>query len=510
MDNGPLLELSHITKRYSGVTALDDVHLALNAGEILSLAGENGAGKSTLVKIISGAVSRDSGDVRIGGDNLPLQYSPSDARKYGIAMIYQELSLLSELTVAENIFLAHEPQHVPWFPVINYRQMYEKSRELLSQLKADHIDVRTKVASLPLPEQHMVEIAKALAFECRIFVMDEPTTSLSWQEIKQLFNVVRSLKEQGVTIIYISHHLDELFQIADRVTVLRDGKIAGQEKITDIDKEHLIHLMTGKKLVNYRGAQGSAAKEKSPKVLLDVKGISGKRLPHEISFQVYENEVLGFGGLVGSRRTEMARTLFGADKQEDGTITFKGKKIAIASPNQAVKQGIGYLSEDRKEEGLNLGMSIQENIVYSNLRSVSKGIFFLWKRVQEICAHFIDALRIKGSAPQLVSTLSGGNQQKVVIAKWLHTKCDLLIFDEPTRGIDVGAKADIHKLISNFAKNEKAAKAAIVISTEVNELIDVCDRVIIMSKGSIIKILDGDELTEDNIVRHTTMQKEIL
>lgn len=498
----PLLQLTDITKRFSGVRALDSISLSIDKGEVMALAGENGAGKSTLVKIISGAVSRDDGEIWIAEEKLPHQYSPHDARKHGIAMIYQELSLLPELSVAENIFITHEPMYVRWLGIINDRLMRERAKELLHRLQADHINVTDKVHSLPLPEQHMVEIAKALAIECRIFVMDEPTTSLSWQETQRLFNIIRLLKNQGVTIIYISHHLEELFEIVDSVTVLRDGVLAGREKIGDLNKEKLIHLMTGKKILS-RGVASVSADDARVQ-LLEVRNIKSKKMPHRVSFSVYENEIVGFGGLVGSKRTELARAIFGADKREDGEIIFRNKKVTITSPHQAVRQGIGYLSENRKEEGLSLGMSVEENIVHTNMKTISKGILFLWSKVHAICAHFIDTLSIKGKRSQIVQTLSGGNQQKVVLAKWLHAKCRLLIIDEPTRGIDVGAKVEIHNLIKDFARE---GRAAIVISTEIPELINICDRVLIMSRGKIIRELVGKELSEANLLHSITIQE---
>ena len=501
----PLLELRSISKKFPSVRALDDVSLSVQRGQVMALAGENGAGKSTLVKIISGAEFRDGGDIRVDGQTLSVHYTPSEARRSGIAMIYQELSLLPQLTVAENVFLTHEPLRIPWLRIIDYRRMRRESEQQLQRLQADHIDVMARVNTLPLPEQHMVEIAKALAFRCKIFVMDEPTTSLSWQEIRRLFDVVRSLKEQGVTIIYISHHLDELFQIADSVTVLRDGKVVGQVDIAATTKKAIIHMMTGKQLYHRQRADVHSGTYDGRAVLLDVRRAAGAKLVHDVSFRVYENEVLGFGGLVGSKRTELARAIFGADKLDSGELYLHGKRITIASPTHAVQRGIGYLSENRKEEGLSMGMSLQENIVHTNMRAASRGPFFLWKWVRAICARFIDALHIKGRAAQAVAYLSGGNQQKVVLAKWLHAQCQLLIFDEPTRGIDVGAKVEIHKLIRDFAQE---GRAAVVISSDLNELVDICDRVVVMSKGIITHRLESEEITQDNLLHCITMQEE--
>lgn len=467
----------------------------------MALLGENGAGKSTLVKILSGALNRDNGDIFIGGELLPKQYGPLEARNHGVAIIYQELSLLSELTVAENIYLTHEPLKFKPAKLIDYKQMKEEAKKQLCKLKAEHIKENEKVGRLPLPEQQMVEIAKALAVDCKVIIMDEPTTSLTWEETKRLFDVIRSLKQHGVTVVYISHRMDEIFMIADTATVMRDGKIVGKVEIKDTTKEEIISLMTGKELKHRDKGSEDRKDYEDRKILFQIKNATDDKFITDASLCVYENEVLGIGGLIGSRRTELARMIFGADRLKGGEIEVSGKKISINSPAQAIKNGIGYLSENRKEEGLNLGLSLKENIIQTDMNAVSSKTIIKWNDVTNLFERYKEKLRIKGNSDNLVMSLSGGNQQKVAIAKWLHAGCRILIFDEPTRGIDVAAKAEIYELIRKFARD---GKAAIVISSEVNELVDVCDRVIIMSKGQITCELHSDEIIQDNILKRIT------
>lgn len=505
-ENNIFLELKNITKIFPGVKAVDDVSLTIRSGEVMALLGENGAGKSTLVKILSGALIRNSGEIIIDNVVLPKQYNTLEARKYGIAMIYQELSLLSELTVAENIFLAHEPIKWKVPPVVDYESMYEESRKQLSKLKADYIDVKKKIKRLSMPEKQMIEIVKALVIDCRIIIMDEPTTSLTWEETNRFFNIIHSLKEHGVTVIYISHRLDEIFQIADRAAIMRDGKLVGNTLIKSTTKKEIISLMIGKQLKYHERVIKNKIDNVKQKVLVQVKNLTDNKLIRNISFCVYENEVLGIGGLIGSKRTELARMIFGADKLGGGDIFFSGEKIVVKSPIQAIKFGIGYLSENRLEEGLNLGLTIQENIIQANMRSISKMLFIIWKKVREICENYIKKIKIKGKYDDLLINLSGGNQQKVAVSKWLHAKCRFLIFDEPTRGLDVAAKQEIYNLIKNFAKK---GRAAIVISSEVNELVEVSDRVIVMSKGQISSELHTSEITQNNLLYYITKKRNI-
>lgn len=505
--NKIFLELKNVVKVFPGVKAVDNVSLSINSGEIVALLGENGAGKTTLVKILSGALSRNSGEIILDNVALPQRYSTLEARKYGIAMIYQELSLLSKMTVAENIFLTHEPVKIKGSPFLDYKKMYKETKKQLKRLNIDYIDVKKKIDNLPMPEKQMIEILKALVFDCRILVMDEPTTALTWEETNRFFNVIRSLKEHGVTVIYISHRLDEIFEIADRVAIMRDGKLVENKPIASISKKEIISLMTGKQLKHYERATKSKFDVNERKnVLLRVEDLTDNKMIKNVSFCVYENEVLGIGGLIGSKRTEMVRMIFGADKIGGGNIYLSEKKLYVKNPNQAIKIGIGYLSENRLEEGLNLGLTVKENIVQADTKSVSKCTFILWEKVREICENFIKKLNIKAKNDNLLITLSGGNQQKVAVSKWLHARCRLLIFDEPTKGLDVAAKQEIYNLVKSFATK---GKAAIVVSSEVNELVDVSDRVIVMSKGQLTSELLASEITQNNLLHAITKGRNI-
>ncbi|MBS4208112.1 sugar ABC transporter ATP-binding protein [Bacillus sp. FJAT-50079] len=501
-DNAPLLQFKHISKQYPGVKAVDNVSFSANGGEVIALMGINGAGKSTLMKILSGAETRDSGEILIAGESLPKKYTPIEARDYGVGIIYQELSVLSELTVGENIYLTNEFLKIKFPPVIDYKKIYSEAQKQLAKLDANFINVKDKVANLALAEKQMVEIAKALAIDCKILIMDEPTTSLTKEETDQLFAVIHSLKKQGVCILYISHRMDEIFEVCDKAVVMRDGKYIETLNINEIDHDQLVESMTGQTFQKKRRElehHGSPPSDR--KKLFQVKKLSDKKFIKDISFHVYENEVLGIGGLIGSKRTEMARMIFGADSGADGEVIMEGEKLNLRSPAEAIQSGIGYLSENRKEDGLNLGRSIQENIILTDMKSVSKKQVMSQKRIAEVFNKYATGMGIKGKANTTVGNLSGGNQQKVAIAKWLHAGCRLIMFDEPTRGVDVAAKAEIYKMIQEFAKN---GNGAIVISSEVEELVDVCDRVLIMSKGEITHELQSNEITHDNILARIT------
>ncbi len=498
----PLLEISHVNKQYPGVKALDDVSLSMHSGEVMAMLGENGAGKSTLMKVLSGAISRDSGDILLDGRPLPMDNTPLTARAFGIAIIYQELSLLPQLDVAENIFLTHEPTVLGKF--IDYKKMHALARAQLDKLEAHDIDTHAKVETLSLPERQLVEIAKALAVDCKVIIMDEPTTSLTWEETDHLFEMVRRLKKQNVAVVYISHRMDEVFQISDTIAVMRDGRLIDKIPTESTDSVNVVELMTGK-LLEHRDRRPEDCKViyDDAHVIMEVKDATDGKKIKNASFKVYANEVLGFAGLVGAQRTELARAIFGADKLVKGEVSVSGRKIFNRSPKDSIKNRIGYLSENRKEEGLNLGMSLEENVVLIDMSKVSSRGYLSRSKIREIFDTYRQSTRIKGTAKQLVSSLSGGNQQKVVISKWLHSGCGLLIFDEPTRGIDVAAKAEIYEIIRRFAEEQMAA---IVISSDVRELADVCDRVLVMSRGEIVHEILPDGISQENIL-HSIVNK---
>jgi len=500
-----LLEMKNISKTFPGVKALDDVSIQIKHGKVVALLGANGAGKSTLMKILSGAYSCDSGEIYINGKKLPKEYKPIEARKHGIAIIYQELSLMKELTVAENIYLTHEPLLSKSLKLIDYKKMYKLAEEQLAKLHADYINVKAKVKELPLPEQQMVEIAKALAVDCKIIIMDEPTTSLTWDETKRLFDVIRALKQQDISVVYISHRMDEIFKISDSTIIMRDGKLVGEMDMNEITKEGIITMMTGRKVKKVEKKENKLnCSDKD--VLLELREISDGKFIKNISLKLHKNEVLGIGGLVGSKRTELFKMVVGADKMTKGKIFVAGREVSINNPKEAISNGIGYLSENRKEEGLNLGLSIKENIITTDMKSVSNYSYLNQSKILNICNNYIEKIGIKGVANQNVINLSGGNQQKVAIAKWLHANCKIVIFDEPTRGIDIGAKAEIYQIIREFTSK---GYGAIVISSEVAELAEVCDRVIVMSKGEITHEVTGENLNQDYILKCIT-SKEVV
>ena len=497
--NENVLSFRNISKSFPGVKALDNVSMDFKKGTVTALMGENGAGKSTLMKILSGAYTRDEGDIILDGAKLPKQYSTMEARRMGIAIIYQELSLMNELPVMENIYISNEPLKTKG--VIDFGKMRKDAQAQLERLNAGYIPVKEKVKTLPLPQKQLVEIAKALALDCKVLVMDEPTTSLTDEEASNLFDVINTLKQQGITIIYISHRMDEIFRICDSAIVMRDGRLAGQMDIAGGTKDELIDMMTGK-MLDTGEIDRLSFNPQTAKTALELEHISDGGFIEDLSLKLYEGEVLGIGGLIGSKRTELFRMVCGIDEMKSGSVKIKGKEVKISSPADAIRCGIGYLSENRKEEGLTLGMSIEENTVICDYGPVSSGGVINWKRIRGKAENFIKLLRTKGAPATKVLNLSGGNQQKVSIAKWLHAGCDILVFDEPTRGIDVGAKAEIHQLIRDFAKQE--GNAAIVISSESNELLAVSDRVIVMSKGRIIKELSGDQIDQNNLTRYIT------
>jgi ribose transport system ATP-binding protein len=488
----PLLAMQGIIKRYPGVLALSGVDFTLQAGEVNCLVGENGAGKSTLIKVLSGAIVRDAGSIRIEGNEAHLD-SPADAQRLGIGVIYQDFKLVPALTVAENILLGTEPV-VGRSPFIDRKGMDEKASAALGLL-GEEIDTRSPVGHLSVAKQQMVEIAKALSRNVRILAMDEPTAPLTERETANLFKVIRSLKDRGVGIIYISHRLEEIFEVGDRVTVLRDGAFVHACGINEIDRRGLIRKMVGRELENeYPRAVLARGTE-----ILRIENLSSDRVSN-VNLTLYRGEVLGLAGLVGAGRSELARLVFGADRRTGGRIFLDGKEIAPESPHEAIREGIGLLTEDRNRYGLIMQMSIRENISLSSLRAMLTGPFIDRRKEETAARQLSDDLRIK--APDtgvIVENLSGGNRQKVVLARWLNTKARVLIFDEPTAGIDVGVKYEIYTLINRLARE---GIGVIVISSDLPELLGICHRVAVMCEGELTGIVEGTEATQETVMTY--------
>ena len=498
----PLISVNKLSKSFPGVRALHEVQFELVAGEVHALMGENGAGKSTLMKILAGVYTRDSGDISY--DGRPVAFaSPREAQAAGVGIIHQELQLMNHLTIAQNMFIGREPRS-RFGLFLDEDKLNAQAREILARMHV-HLDPRTVVGTLTVASQQMVEIAKALSFDSRVLIMDEPTSALNDAEIAELFRIIRQLKERDVGIIYISHKMDELKQISDRVTVLRDGEYVATVATADTSVQAIIGMMVGRTLADVAPYQGTAHEGE---IALEVKHLNAGPLVRDVSFTLRKGEILGFAGLMGAGRTEVARAVFGADAVESGEIFVKGVKAPIRSPSDAVAHSIGYLSEDRKRFGLATGMDVESNIVMSNLgKFLSLNLFLRRMQIRRTASHFINLLAIRTpSATQPVRLLSGGNQQKIVIAKWLERDCDVLFFDEPTRGIDVGAKSEIYKLLRALAEQ---GKAIVMISSELPEILRMSDRIVVMCEGRITGELYASEATQERIM-HLATQRETL
>ena len=495
-----LLRMEGIEKTFPGVKALSGVNLVLESGELHALIGENGAGKSTLMKILAGVYRKDAGEIFVNGNKID-ELDPDLSLKLGISIIYQEFNLFSDLTVAENIFIRREPKNKSLKFVIDYKQQKKKTQEVLDILNLK-IKPEQKVSDLSVAEQQMVEIAKALSMKSQILVMDEPTAALTESEITELFKVIKSLKASGVGIIYISHRLEELNEICDRVTILRDGKYIKTVNYEDVTMNGLISSMVGRSLDN-KFPKKHDLKIDTSKVLLKVNKIQrGKKLDVE-NLSLYKGEILGIYGLMGSGRTELARAIFGADRVDKFDVNIFGEDMKVKSPFDAIKYGLGYLTEDRKKDGLALELSVEYNINLPSLdRTTSYGVIND-KKTNENTTKYIKDLKIKTpSIHQIAKNLSGGNQQKVVIGKWLCKESKIIIFDEPTRGIDVGAKFEVYELMIRLAQQ---GIGVIMISSELPEVIGISDRVIIMREGKLSGELKGSDLTEEKILSYAIM-----
>lgn len=483
------VRMEGIKKSFGGVKALNGVNFAVKRGEIHALVGENGAGKSTLMKILSGAYQKDGGTIEIDGKPVEIG-SPRRGKELGVGIIYQEFELAGDLTVAENIFL----DHLSSGKLINWKRLYEKADAVLHSLNFE-INVKSRVQDLSVAYQQMVEIAKTLSQNARILILDEPTAVLSPKETAALFETLNKLRGEGVSIIYISHRMEEIFQIADSITIMRDGEVTGTGRRDEMEMNQVIELMIGRKLSTMFPPRSVKIGEE----ILRVKELEGDAF-HRISFAVRRGEVLGISGLVGSGRSEIVRAIFGADRKKSGKVYLNGQEVTIRSPKDAVRLGIGLIPENRKEQGLVLDFPIKHNITMPNIRSV-RGALGIIRRGREnrLAESLVEKLSVKtDSIDEAVHQLSGGNQQKVVLAKWFNTDSQVIIFDEPTRGVDVGAKIEIYNLINEFAKQ---GLGVIIISSELNEIIGMCDRTIVIDNGEKKGELEKEELSELNIMK---------
>lgn len=487
-----ILQVNGLTKSFSGVKALDNVQLNLRKGEVHALMGENGAGKSTFMKILIGLLTPDAGEIIFEGSELK-NTDVNEVLKKGISMIHQEMLVVPELTVAQNIFLGRES--TAWLPHWLDDRSIDRQAEALLQQMGVAIPARTKMKHLSVAEMQMVEIAKAISNNAKVIIMDEPTSAISDKEVATLFNIIKDLKSKGVAIIYISHKMDEIYQIADTITVLRDGKYIGTKSASELDSKALITMMVGREMDAIFPTSSAAKGEE----VLSVQQLSSKGKFKDITFTVHAGEVLGIAGLMGAGRTEIARAIFGLDSYDSGTVLIKGKKVTLKSPYEAIAHGIGYVSEDRKGLGFIPGLSVRENITLASLSNHTKGWLIQSKSENAVASQMIHDLKIKTTdAGQKVRYLSGGNQQKVVIGKVLQASPELIILDEPTRGIDIGAKFEIYKLIHQLTAK---GIAVVMISSELPEILGMSDRILVLSKGKQTALLSKEEATQETIMK---------
>ncbi|MBB5868004.1 ribose transport system ATP-binding protein [Allocatelliglobosispora scoriae] len=494
----PVLVVSGVRKQFPGVVALDDVSLTVAPGEVHALVGENGAGKSTLIKVLTGVYSSDAGEVVYAGE--PVSFGrPRQAQAAGISTIYQEVNLVPLMSVARNLYLGREPRL--GFGLIDFRRMHRESADTLARFGIE-VDVRKPLRSLGLGARQMVALARAVAIDAKVLIMDEPTSSLEPREVQTLFRVVRELSARGIAIVYVSHRLDELYQLCDRVTVLRDGRVVHSGELAGLDRLQLISHMLGRDIADVRRggltrfSDTHGGTDAEP--ILQARGLTKRHVLHDISFDVRPGEVTGLGGLLGSGRSETAKAVIGALSLDSGTVTMAGRRIRRPSPAAAIRAGMALLPEDRKAEGIIPDLSVRENIVLAAMPRLSRLGIVSRRRQDELVATFVKRLRIKASSPeQKVSELSGGNQQKVLLARWLCLNPRLLLLDEPTRGIDVGAKAEVQGLIDELAQ---AGLAVVLISSDLEELVEGADRVVVLRAGAVTGELTGDEVTEHHIM----------
>lgn len=490
----PILKVENIHKRFPGVQALKGVQLDVMPGEVHALLGENGAGKSTLIKTIAGVHSPDEGVIYFDGKPVTFN-NPREAQQLGIATIYQELSLYPELTVAENIFMGHAPKRrIGPFKVVDWSRMTVRSRELLAELEITDLDVKRQVGTLNVGNRQRVEIAKALSVNARLLIMDEPTAALTESDVENLFTIVRLLRDRGVGIIYITHKLVEVFELADRVTVFRDGQYINTKKVSETNEHELISMMVGRTIDNLFPKQEATIKD----VVLEVRNLNRDPYTKDVSFSLRAGEIVGMAGLVGAGRSETAQVIFGILPAQSGEILINGKAVKINHPTEAVAHGIAYVPEDRGSQGLIREMNIRENLSMAVLEEVSSGTFINYGTEKQLARRAIDQFSIRAySTEQIANKLSGGNQQKVVVGKWLMSSPRILIMDEPTRGVDVGAKSEIHRLMSELAAER--GLAILMISSELPEILGMSDRILVMRGGEIVAEFTREQATQEKI-----------
>ncbi len=495
-----LLEMKNINKAFSGVQALKDAQFELKRGEVHAFMGENGAGKSTLMKILTGVYQRDSGDVLVDGKAVEY-HNTAEALADGVVIVHQELNMMDDLKVYENIFIGRESMNAFF---INDRENIKRTKELFDLIGVS-INPSAKVGDLTVGQQQMVEIAKAVSHDAKIVVFDEPTSALTQTEIKELFTIIRDLRSRGIGIIYITHRMDEVFEISDRITVLRDGCYIGTAETKDTDKDRLISMMVGRELTEEVKTHSHV--EEGAEIVLEVENLAAGRMVKDVSFNLRKGEILGISGLMGAGRTEMARLIYGAEQPDSGRIILHGKEVKIKSTADAVKMGIGYLSEDRRRFGVLTNRDIVDNTVLPSIDDYIKFGLINDRKARQDANTYNERVSTKMvSVDQLVKTLSGGNQQKVVVAKWLLKDSEILIFDEPTRGIDVGAKAEIYNIMQELADQ---GKSIIMISSEMQEILRMSDRVVVMCEGVVTATIPIEEATQEKILGFAMMRKGV-
>ena len=493
-----ILTMKGIDKSFPGVHALDHVDLEIRKGEVHALMGENGAGKSTLMKVLTGIYHKDAGTITYEGKEVEFT-NPREAQDAGIVIVHQELNMMGHLTVAQNIFIGREYMNGK---LIDDKKMNEEAKKLFDQLGIN-IDPKETMSRLTVGKQQMCEIAKAISHDAKVIIFDEPSAALTEAEIEELFKIIRDLRDKQMGIVYISHRMDEIKVITDRVTVMRDGGYVGTLITKDSTKDDIINMMVGR--VIYEDPKTESQVAPDAPVVLKVEHLNAGRMVKDVSFELHKGEILGFSGLMGAGRTETARALFGADPKDSGDIYVNGQKVDIKTPQDAVKCGIGYLSEDRKRFGIVVDKTVAENSTMATMENFMKGIFIDKKKEKDVAQEYVEALKTKTpSVDQLVVNLSGGNQQKVVIAKWLVRNCDILIFDEPTRGIDVGAKSEIYHLMNELVAE---GKSIIMISSEMTEILRMSDRIVVMCEGRKTGELGIEEATQERIMHAATLRK---